>query len=778
MGCRIAAASLLRRFRVIIQSSLFGAVLSVSMLAWAGMAAEGSVPAQAAQAEGYAEARSCLGCHTKQAEQWKDSGHDWAMRDAKDGNVLGRFDDAVFDEAGVKARFFKRDGRYFVNTEGEDGQAKDFRILYTFGFYPLQQYLVAFPRGRLQALTIAWDSRAHSEGGQRWFSLYPGQRFAPNDPLHWTGRYQNWNAMCADCHSTRLLKSYNDRQDSFATTWKEQNVGCQGCHGPAQAHVDWAGQHESGVKYTGSAKDIGLQVDFQAQGSQGLVEQCAFCHSRRQGLGIGQMPGHPQLDQSLPATLRADLYHADGQISGEVYEFGSFTQSKMYAAGVACTDCHDPHTTKVKIEGNGLCVQCHNPQPPVSRFPSLQAKNYDSEAHHQHAPGSAGGQCVNCHMPAKTYMVVDPRRDHSLRIPRPDLAQTTASPDACTTCHEGKNPAWAANAIDGWFGQPKPPAHYGDSFHAARNGQGVPLSLLGSVLADQANPAIVRATAAEELGDFGPMASMNLGWALKDKSPLVRAYAASGFAELPAAERLKPLLPLLEDPLLAVRDEAVRALADVPVQQIPEAQQDRFKELLADYERRLRENADLPGGRLNLAVLLSRQGRDGEAMAEYRQALRLDPYFSPARVNLVTLASSSQKLDEAERLLREGLALEKMPLTDHGNLAYMLALLLVEQGKAEDGLTWMDKAAQELPGNSRIRYNQGLLLAQMQRRDEALTALRRGLKQSPDDPDLLYSLIYLHAIAGERSAAFEYVKRMRQVAPDDPRLQAIEFQLR
>lgn len=773
MGHDKARDSWLSGFRHGLRSGVMLMVLSALVPAWANTAPAAS-PAQAASAQGYVATATCLGCHAEQAKQWQDSDHGWAMRDATAANVLGNFKNAQFDEAGVKARFFSKGKRFFVNTEGEEGKAADFEILYTFGHYPLQQYLVALPRGRLQALTIAWDSRSQEEGGQRWFSLYPGQRFAPNDPLHWTGRYQNWNGMCADCHSTRLMKNYNDREDSFASTWQEKNVGCQSCHGPGQAHVDWAKTAKPAEKAYASATETGLAVDYKALGSQGLVEQCAFCHSRRQTLGVGQMPGHPQLDQSLPATLRRDLYHADGQIDGEVYEYGSFTQSKMYAAGVGCTDCHNPHTSKVKVEGNGLCLQCHNSQPPVARFPSLQAKDYDSEAHHHHPAGTPGAQCVNCHMPTKTYMVVDPRRDHSLRIPRPDLASKDGSPNACTACHQQQTPQWAAKAIEGWYGQPQRPPHYGENFHAVRSGEGIAFSELNAVLADKGKPAIVRASAAEQMADLGARSVISLGWALQDSSALVRAYAVSGFASVPPAQRLQPLLPLLKDPTLAVRDEAVRALADVPAEQLPAESRESFKTLLADYEQRLRGNADLPGGRLNLAVLLSRQGRDGEALDEYRQALKLDPYFVPARVNLVTLLSASQQLDQAEQVLREGLALEKMPAADHGNLAYMLALLLVEQGKAEQALEWMQTAAVALPENTRIRYNQGLLLSRLNRRDDAINALRSGLEQQPNDPDLLYSLIYLHALAGERSEAFEYVQRMRKVAPDDPRLQGIE----
>lgn len=727
-----------------------------------------ALPSQATDREGYADAGSCQVCHTEQAKQWQHSDHAWALRDANAANVLGNFDDVRYDQDGVKARFYRKENGFFVNIDGEDGKPADFQVLYTFGFEPLQQYLVALSRGRLQALTLAWDSRPAEQGGQRWFSLYPGQRFAPDDPLHWTGRYQNWNGMCADCHSTRLVKHYDDAKDSFASTWQEKTVGCQSCHGPGQAHVDWAGKHP------GASPAQGLAVDFKALGSQGQVEQCAYCHSRRQSLGTGQLPGHPQLDQSLPASLRTGLYHDDGQIDGEVYEYGSFAQSKMFAAGVGCTDCHNPHTTKLRIEGNGLCLQCHNTQPNTARFAGLQAKAYDSPEHHHHVAGSPGAQCVNCHMPSKHYMVIDPRRDHSLRIPRPDLAAEGAGPDACTTCHQGRKPEWAANAIQGWFGTPKRPAHYGQSFHAVRENPGTALSRLGYLLADKRNPAIVRATAADQLADLGPAAASNLTWALQDKDPLVRAYAVAGFTSLPAEQRLKPLLPLLEDPTLAVRDEAVRALADVPATQLPEAQRESFKALLGEYEQRLRSNADLPGGRLNLAVLMQRQGRDDQATEQYRQALRMDPYFVPARVNLVTLASSAQRLDDAETLLREGVALDKMPAADRGNLGYMLALLLVERGKPDEALGWMEQAAVALPGNSRIRYNQGLLLSRMNRRDEALQALRSGLQQAPENADLLYSLIYLHALAGEREQAYGYVEKMRQVAPGDPRLQAIE----
>lgn len=738
-------------------------------------AGEAQSPGLAKDQAGYAPAASCLGCHSKQAKDWSDSDHAWAMREATAGNVLGNFDNARFSDAGVKAHFFRRGEQFFVNIEGADGKPADFLIRYTFGFKPLQQYLVEFPGGRLQSLTIAWDSRSATAGGQHWFSLYPGQRFAPGDPLHWTGRYQNWNAMCADCHSSNLLKNYDDKTDSFATTWHEQSVGCQGCHGPAQAHVDWA-RKKPDTTYS-SAKEIGLSVDFKTLGSQGLVEQCAYCHSRRQNLGSGQQPGHPLLDAALPATLRADLYHADGQIDGEVYEYGSFTQSKMYAAGVSCTDCHNPHSNKIKIEGNGLCEQCHQANPP-QRFPGLQSKNYDSPQHHHHTAGSAGAQCINCHMPTKTFMGVDKRRDHYFRIPRPDLSKTLASPDACTACHRDKQPKWASHAIEQWFGTPQRPPLNGQALHAARQGAPDSLAQLAAVIGDLGKPAIIRASAAELLVNLGEPALPSLRQALKDDSALVRAYAVAGFSELPPVERVEQLLPLLDDPTRAVRDEAVRALASIPLSAMVESRRADFQAALADYEQRLRSNADLPGNRLNLGILLERKGQQLEALEQYRQALKFDPYFSPARVNLVNLANSILLQNEAEKVLREGVALSAMPAVDRGNLAYMLALLLVERGQPQEAAKWFEEAAKALPQNARIRYNQGLLLLQLQRLDEARVVLQEGLAQAPEDADLLYALIYLHGSLGQRDLTLQYIARLQKVAPNDPRLAAIKQELR
>ena len=477
-------------------------------------AAESRPPVQAL-GDGYVDQARCTACHQPQAEAWANSHHSWSLRDAREGNVLGNFNDVRFtDESGVSMRFFKRDGLYFVNAEGEDGKPTDFPIAYTFGFDPLQQYLIERPGGRLQSLTVAWDNRPTDAGGQRWYSLYPGQRFTPDDALHWTGRYQNWNAMCADCHSGNLHKGYDAASDSFRTTWSEQAVGCQSCHGPGQRHLDWARQPTPATDSSGR----GLQVDFHSTAKGYLVEQCARCHSRRQPLGNGNPPGQPLLDTLRPAVLSPGLYHADGQILDEVFEYGSFTQSKMFAKGVTCANCHDPHTTRLRAEGNDLCKACHNPAGnPL--FPSLAKEDYDRPQHHHHAPGSTGAQCVNCHMPTRTYMGVDVRRDHALRIPRPDLDASTGAPDACTGCHKGQDAQWAVKAIDGWFQHPRRDTHYGETFAAARRQDPSVVPQLAKLIEDTTQPAIVRATAVTYFRSAEPSSSGGVPTAINCITP-------------------------------------------------------------------------------------------------------------------------------------------------------------------------------------------------------------------------------------------------------------------
>ena len=409
---------------------------------------------------GYVGSPACGKCHTAEFEAWSGSQHAIAMQVADEKTVLGDFNDAKFRHFDQTTTFSRRDGKFIVRTDGPDGKQADFEVLHTFGVYPLQQYLIDIGGGHVQALTIAWDTRPKAGGGQRWFHLYPTERIGHDDELHWTKRQQNWNFMCSDCHSTDLQKNYDAATDTFASRWSEISVGCEACHGPGSAHVAWAEAAASGGKPTGTN---GLSVSFasrrhaawkidpatgnaarsKVRDGDTEIEVCAQCHSRRGQFSNGYRPGEKLMDHYLPALLTADLYYPDGQQRDEVYNWGSFLSSRMYSKGVTCGDCHEPHGGKLRAAGNLVCAQCH------------LASKYDAPSHHFHEADTPGAACASCHMATTTYMVVDPRHDHSFRIPRPDLSTTLGVPNACNKCHEDRSPAWATAEIRKRYPQPE-----------------------------------------------------------------------------------------------------------------------------------------------------------------------------------------------------------------------------------------------------------------------------------------------------------------------------------
>ena len=710
-------------------------------------AGRGSSPSKVA----YVDNQACGTCHEPQTREWTGSHHGLAMQHADAKTVLADFNDARFAQFGVTSRFFKRDGKFFVNTESSDGKLADFEIKYTFGVAPLQQYLVEFPGGRLQSLTIAWDV-----GKKRWFSLYPGERIALDDPLHWTGRYQNWNMMCGECHTTDFKKGYDPKADTYQTTWSGLNVGCQACHGPGGDHVAWAKKGSKGGP-------SGLLVGFKAADSRYEVDACATCHSRRGRIASGEHPGRPLYDTLRPEPLRIGLYHPDGQQLDEVYEYGSFRQSRMYQRGVRCSDCHNPHSGKIRAEGNAVCAQCHQPEA-NPRFPTLARKVYDAPAHHFHKVDSPGARCVNCHMPTKSYMIVDPRRDHTLRPPRPDLSVKIGTPNACAGCHRDRTAEWAVAALAKWYGPERSKSFDWALVVAAgraRARDGAPALIAAA--GDRELPAIVRATALGLLRAYGPQGSGVMTAALRDGDPAVRVAAVGALEAVPQPERLAAVAPALNDPIRAVRIEAARVLAGVPAERFDAAQRKAFDAAVAEFIEAQMAMADMPASHLNLAVLYVSQGKRDLAESEYLTALRMDPYFVPARANLVTLYNAMGRNADAEQILREGI--KRTP--NEGDLHYSLGLLLAEEKRLGEAADALKTAARLLPQRARVRYNLGLALDRLSRDPEAEAALLQAFQLDPRDPDIVYAIATFYVRHGQLKRALPYAERLVEILPSE-----------
>jgi predicted CXXCH cytochrome family protein len=725
--------------------------------------------AGARQPAAYVENGLCLSCHEEQGRQWQPSHHAKAMAPATAETVRGDFNDTEFKHQGVTSRFYKRGGKYFVRTDGPDGKLADFEVSYTFGVYPLQQFLIALPGGRLQPLQIAWDVPR-----EKWFHLLPHEKAPAGDVLHWTGRYQTANTMCISCHTTGFEKRYDAATDTFASRWKEVNVSCQSCHGPGERHTQWARLRAEGKPVPeGLGERSGLDVSLKIASARQQVDVCAACHSRRSELTSTALPGQPRLDHYLPARLTEGLYHADGQQLDEVFVDGSYRQSKMYQRGVSCTACHDAHSGKLKLEGNAVCLQCHAPAANAA-WPGAVGV-FDTPAHHHHREGSPGAQCVNCHMPAKTYMQIQPRPDHSLRVPRPDLSVKIGTPNACNGCHADKPAQWAADRVAAWYGpNRRQEPHYGEALAAARAGQPGASEALARLAADLQQSAIVRATALAALRADARTGMAERIAATRDTDAEVRAAAADGLESTPAQQRLHALGPLLRDSVLAVRMAAARSLSSLPADRFDPLIRPAFDAALAEYIAAQNVSLDMPGAQLNLAVVHQNAGRPDLAERHYVAALRIDPDFTPARANLAQLYNASARNADAERVLKEGLKREP----GIGELQYALGLLLAEQGRLDEAAGVLAKAAQLMPQRARVHYNLGLALQQLGRNRAAEQALLSAQRLDPLSVESAYALAVFYAQGGQQSQALEWADKLQALNPADPQVQQFVQRLR
>jgi len=684
---------------------------------------------------------ACETCHEQEYRDWRNSHHELAMQVADESTVLGDFDNASFDYFGTSTRFSKRGSEYFVNTENENGELQDYRVTHTFGVTPLQQYLVEFPGGRMQALPFAWDSRSEDEGGQRWYHLYPDEYIEPGDELHWTGRLQNWNYMCAECHSTNLVMGYDAPTGTYNTTYDELSVGCEACHGPGAEH------HKLAV--TGNlAEQSGLVVDLDdnrnaawimnmatgiAERSKPLdgvlrqPEACGRCHSRRGIIAAEYEYGRPLSDTHRLALLDEHLYFPDGQIKDEVYVYGSFVQSRMYRAGVTCSDCHNSHSGELHTGStpSEVCSQCHLP----TKFAAADHSHHNLD----------DATCVDCHMMSRTYMGVDDRRDHSFRIPRPDLSVAIETPNACNNCHAEQTAAWAAKTVAEWAGpDAEPTPHIGTTIAA---GQRTPANAaLASASRNRDFASISRATALTLLAPpFDGQAITAIENALSDADPLMRIAALGALQPAPADLRLRIGAQTLADPVLGVRLTAASVYADL-------------RDLLPAAEARA----------------------FGRAAEEYRASHRMLANTPEALVSLGSFELSMGDVNQAVKFFRDALSLAP----DNAFLRHSMGLVLVRSGERDDALAELRQAFELEPSNPRYVYVYGVALNSLGMNVDALTILQDARRQFPADFDIGWAVATMLRDAGEIDAALKVADELAAQFPDDRNVATLRQSLR
>jgi len=705
--------------------------------------------------------KKCRDCHRQEFDQWRNSHHDLAMDEADDKTVLGDFNNTVFEIHGVTSRFYRKEGGFFVYTQGPGGKMDEYEITHTFGWTPLQQYLVPFPGGRLQCLPITWDAEK-----KEWYHLYPDTPLDPGDWLYWTNAGQNWNGMCAECHSTNLQKNFDIHSDTYETTWSDIDVGCEACHGPGSRHVAWSEMPDMARP---RVENYELVVKTSDLGSRALVELCAPCHSRRAALGDYTHAEPDLLDSLLPSLLTDALYFPDGQILDEVYVYGSFTQSRMYHRDVRCSDCHEVHSVKRLKDGNDLCLQCH------------RASAYDTYAHHFHkkkgeegkpilsAAGDVlfevgtGTDCVGCHMPGRVYMGIDYRVDHSLRNPRPDLSMKIGTPNACNRCHYDKTNKWSDDYITKWYGPGRRP-HYGTLLEAGRRASPGAHEDLIKLAGDPLYPVIVRSTALSFLTAYpGKETARAFKLALMDDEALIRRTAVNNIQLSDRTELAELLTPELYDPVQAVRMEAANRLAEEPAKQFTEEEQKVYQAALDDFEKSMKYSGDFAFARFNLGNLYAALNRPEEAIRNYKAAITIDALTYPAKVNLAMLYNDRGDQAKAEALLREVVTANP----EEYQVAYSLGLLLAEKEKYDEAAQYLGKTAGGLPKYPRVHYNLGLVLQRLKRDSEAEAALMKARDLEPENLDYLYALADHYFRRGQFRQAKNLAEQMIAAHPSE-----------
>ncbi len=717
--------------------------------------------------------QSCIECHADEYHSWKGSDHDMAMDSATEETVLGDFNDIVFEHNGFKNRFYKKDGKFYVHTHGKGGKPGDFQIAYTFGYKPLQQYLIPFEKGRYQVLQITWDTER-----KRWYhmsdSIHKNENIPPDDWLYWTNNGQNWNGMCAECHSTNLHKNYNPKTHEFHTTWSEIDVSCEACHGPASEHVKWAKLPE---EKRPAVNNYALAVKTSGINNDQLIGQCAYCHARRSSYEDFIHPRTDMFDIMGPQLPVSPIYHVDGQILEEDYVYSSFTQTKMYMFNVKCTDCHDVHSLKVKYNAdNRLCEQCH------------LKKDYDTPKHHHHKYKGEGGEpivlnngkevidvgegtsCVKCHMPGGLYMGVDFRRDHSMRIPRPDLSVKLGTPNACNSqCHKDKSAEWAASYTKKWYDKDYG-IHFAEVFTNAINRDTAAPKQLLDIIDNQQTPPIIRASAVMYAGQVPTMeTNKKVKEMLHNKNPMVRKEAVTAYFPENDGDLINTIAPLLKDTSRLVRLAATTKLTPVPKEKFNSETKTLLDSCVNEYVKTMMYSADFAPSRHNLGIIYSDLGDYKKAEENYIEALKIDNKFYPSKMNLALLYNKQGKNKKAEILLKD-------VVKNHPEITqalYSLGLLEAEIGNYEQSADYLKQATEKMPDNARAFLNLAKILQFLNKIPEAEQAYLQAYSIEPYNGDYLSAIFDFYMKTGNVKKAKEFLKKWIDIYPNDADAKAL-----
>ncbi|QHJ11016.1 Lipopolysaccharide assembly protein B [Paraglaciecola mesophila] len=714
--------------------------------------------AQVSKEANYVGAQACQSCHQSEYDQWRESDHFKAMQAANKGSVLGDFNDTLVTFHDIQTRFFVENGQYKLTTTNKQNKVQTFDVPYTFGFYPLQQYLIDVGEGKLQAFNIAWDSRSKEEGGQRWFHLQPIEKITPEHPFFWQRHFQNWNSRCADCHTTDLKRNFEPKSNTFATQFSEVNVACESCHGPAGQHIKLAKKGELSAQNSGFSQTLPALKNFSFSPNNPIahvdgkpnnseINVCARCHSLRTPLEHPFADSHSQqsfVDDNRLEWIRAPFYHANGSINEEVFVAGSFMQSKMQHAGVTCSNCHNAHTGKVKIQGNGLCLQCH------------QAETFNSPEHHHHTPQTEGAMCVNCHMPEKTYMGVDDRRDHSFLIPDLSFNSASSEPQTCLACHDKENDHWRQKSEKVW-GSNTNTNVWQTARHQVQDGAPEGLEQAIAFIHNPDNSRLRQASLLADLSLYRSQKGVDIALEnLESDSTLLRRAAVESLAILSPQARWQVLSQKLDEPSKSVRFEMARLLTD-SLGLLSRSDKAKLLPLLNEYREMLEINADSPITQLAIGNLNTQLGDLAGAEQAYLTAYKIEPSYIPVLIQISEFYRQQGQDEKGASYLTKALNVE--PNNAQANHAFGLFKIRQKQyGQALNNLKIAAHSDEAMPS---FAYIYSVALDQQSHTNVAISELEKAHQRWPRDADVMSALISYLRKTGQNDKAQQYQSKLQ-----------------
>jgi len=709
----------------------------------------------------YGGSESCRECHAEEYGLWKKSNHGLAERLVQPARDRTAFDPTkTFQHGSQTSTASWSNGVASVTAIGLSRKPETHAIARVIGNDPLLQYLVPFPGGRFQILEASYDPHTN-----QWFNSYGNDDRQPGEWGHWTGRGMNWNSMCATCHNTRLRKNYDEPTDKYHTTTVEMTVGCEACHGPLKSHNEWQKQFGKSGKLDPTLKKLTRQQ---------TVDNCGFCHSLRSDLTGDFKPGddfseHAQL---LPVDA-SERYYADGQIRGEDYEYASFLSSRMHARGVACMDCHNPHSYKTILPGNWLCLRCHSvgskTAPEINPVTHSRHKVFgfdtngvqvsaDLSKYNSKTVKESGGECVNCHMPQTLYMQRHWRHDHGFTSPDPLLTKQSGIPNACNRCHQDKDADWSLKFCDDWFGKKmeRPARQRAQVIAQAQQGEPTAVNGLLALLAKEDLP-YWRAVEVDLLAPWAaqPEVAAALLPGLENTNTLVRAAAARALEGALAADApgvASALQTSLKDSARNVRIAAAWSLR---------ATIDTNSTAGIELQHYLDLSADQPLGQLNKGNFAFARNDLAAAAKYFQKAVAWDSYSPPFHQSLAVVLSALNRPAEAVQTLEQAVRLTPNDVESH----YQLGLAYNEVGDLTNAAAQLAATVKLEPRHVVAWYNLGLAQNSLGQTEAAITSLQRAETLAPNEARIPYAKATILARQGKSAAAVSALQRVLAINP-------------